>query len=225
VFDDGNPTMTGDQAIFEFTPTSGGSYIIQAVVSDDQSQTPATFLLFTALSDVETSVFVEDIVWLAEEAITKGCNPPDNDMFCPQNVVTRGQMAAFLVRFLGLTDDGGGNTFTDDNDSIFQDDIAKLATAGITQGCNAAGTEFCPDQRVSRGQMSAFLVRAVGLTDDGGGNTFTDDNDSIFEDDIAKLAAAGITQGCNAAGTEFCPDGSVTRGQMAAFLHRASLLP
>jgi hypothetical protein len=225
VFDDGNPTMTGDQAIFEFTPTSGGSYIIQAVVSDDQSQTPATFLLFTALSDVETSVFVEDIVWLAEEAITKGCNPPDNDMFCPQNIVTRGQMAAFLVRFLGLTDDGGGNTFTDDNDSIFQDDIAKLATAGITQGCNAAGTKFCPDQQVSRGQMSAFLVRALGLTDNGGGNTFTDDNDSIFEDDIAKLAAAGITQGCNAAGTEFCPDGSVTRGQMAAFLHRASLLP
>ena len=160
VFDDGSPTTTGDQAIFLFTPTSGGSYIIQAVVSDDQSQTPATFLLFTALSDVETSVFVDDIVWLAEEAITEGCNPPDNDLFCPEDIVTRGQMAAFLVRFLGLTGDVGGNTFTDDNDSIFEDDIAKLAAAGITRGCNAAGTEFCPDGSVTRGQMAAFLRRA-----------------------------------------------------------------
>ena len=146
-------------------------------------------------------------------------------MFCPQDAVTRGQMAALLARFLGLTDDDGGNTFTDDNDSIFEDDIAKLAAAGITKGCNAAGTEFCPNQLVTRGEMAAFLVRGLGLTAEGGSNTYTDAGDSVFEDDIAKLSAAGITQGCNAAGTEFCPEGSVTRGQMAAFLNRASLLP
>ncbi|VAV92897.1 hypothetical protein MNBD_ACTINO02-2304 [hydrothermal vent metagenome] len=32
--------------------------------------------------------------------ITLGCNPPDNDRFCPDNVVTREQMAAFLQRAL-----------------------------------------------------------------------------------------------------------------------------
>ena len=61
----------------------------------------------------------------------------------------------------------------------------------------------------------------MGLTDDGGGNTFTDDDGSVFEDDIAKLAASGITTGCSRDGTRFCPNGFVTRGQMAAFLHRA----
>jgi hypothetical protein len=73
--------------------------------------------------------------------------------------------------------------------------------------------------------MAAFMVRALGLTDDGGGNSFTDDNDSIFEDDIAKLAAAGITLGCNPpANTNYCPNSPVTREQMAAFIHRAANL-
>ena len=38
---------------------------------------------------------------LAAEGITKGCNPPANDRFCPDDDVTRGQMAAFLHRALG----------------------------------------------------------------------------------------------------------------------------
>ena len=33
--------------------------------------------------------------------MTKGCNPPVNDMFCPDAYVTRGAMAAFLHRALG----------------------------------------------------------------------------------------------------------------------------
>ena len=133
-------------------------------------------------------------------------------------------MAAFLVRALGLTDTGGGNAFVDDDESVFEADIARLAAAGITRGCNPPTNDrFCPNERVTRQQMAAFLVRAYGLTDDGGGNTFVDDDGSVFETDIAKLAAAGITKGCNPpANTEFCPYSAVTREQMAAFLHRAS---
>jgi hypothetical protein len=70
--------------------------------------------------------------------------------------------------------------------------------------------------------MAAFLVRALGYTDDGGGNLFVDDDDSIFESAIDRLASAAVTQGCNPPdNTRFCPDAYVTRGQMAAFLHRA----
>ncbi len=39
---------------------------------------------------------------IAEAGITKGCNPPANDRFCPDGVVTRGQIAAFLVRAIDL---------------------------------------------------------------------------------------------------------------------------
>jgi hypothetical protein len=70
--------------------------------------------------------------------------------------------------------------------------------------------------------MAAFLVRALGLSSGGGSNRFIDDNGSVFETDINKIAAAGITKGCNPpSNTRFCPDDLVTRGQMAAFLRRA----
>ena len=73
-------------------------------------------------------------------------------------------MAAFLVRFLGLSDDGGGNSFIDDDGSTFENDIAKLAAAGITAGCNPPTNDrFCPEQSVTRGQMAAFLRRAANL--------------------------------------------------------------
>ena len=115
-------------------------------------------------TDDDGSVFEDDIEWLAGEGITKGCNPPTNDKFCPDDLVTREQMAAFLVRFLGLTDDGGGNTFIDDDGSIFEADIAKLATAGITKGCNPPdNTGFCPDEFETRGQMASFLSRANSI--------------------------------------------------------------
>jgi hypothetical protein len=108
-------------------------------------------------------VFSADIEWMADEGITKGCNPPGNTLFCPDSVVTRGQMAAFLVRALGYTDNGGGNLFTDDDLSIFEADIDRMATAGVTKGCNPPGnTRFCPRDYVTRGQMAAFLHRALG---------------------------------------------------------------
>jgi len=181
-------------------------------------------VISTRFIDVPANhTFYDDVEYLAVEAITLGCNPPSNTLYCPNNNVTRGQMAAFLVRALGLTDDGGGNTFIDDDGSIFEADIAKLAAAGITKGCNPpVNDRYCPDNNVNREQMAAFLVRALGLTDDGGGNTFIDDDGSIFEADIAKLAATGITLGCNPpVNNMFCPKNNVTRQQMAAFLHRA----
>ncbi len=52
-----------------------------------------------AFTDDDTSVFEADIEWLAEAGVTKGCNPPDNTLFCPGSDVTREQMAAFMRRF------------------------------------------------------------------------------------------------------------------------------
>ena len=175
-----------------------------------------------AFVDDNGHTFEADIEWMAGEGITKGCNPPTNDMFCPDSTVTRGQMAAFLVRALDLTD-SLPDPFSDDDDSIFESDIEKLAAAGITRGCNPPlNDRFCPDKKVTRGQMAAFLVRAIGYVDDGGGDLFDDDDDSVFEGDIDRLGTAGVTRGCNPpANTNYCPDKVVTRGQMAAFLHRA----
>jgi hypothetical protein len=113
--------------------------------------------------DIGDSVFQSDILWLAGEGITAGCNPPVNDRFCPDQPVTRGQMAAFLVRALDPPASGPLMDFSDADGSVFKSDIERLAAAGITAGCNPpVNDRFCPDQPVTRGQMAAFLVRALG---------------------------------------------------------------
>jgi hypothetical protein len=174
-------------------------------------------------ADTIGNTFEVDIEWLADQGITKGCNPPDNTLYCPDDFVSRGQMAAFMVRALDYTDDGGGDLFTDDDGNTFEADIDKLASAGVTKGCNPpTNDEYCPNDFVTRGQMAAFLVRAMGYTDDGGGDLFTDDDGNTFQADIDKLGTAGVTKGCNPpTNTEYCPNDFVTRGQMAAFLRRA----
>ena len=113
--------------------------------------------------DDEGSVHEADIELIAAAGITLGCNPPVNDRYCPDGVVSRGQMAAFLVRALDLPSTST-DFFSDDAGSIFEGDINRLAAAGITSGCNPpANDRYCPDSRVSRGQMAAFLVRALDL--------------------------------------------------------------
>jgi hypothetical protein len=172
--------------------------------------------------DIIGHLFEGDIEWLFAEGITKGCNPPDNTLYCPGDPVSRGAMAAFLNRALDLPP-ATQDHFSDDDGSTFENDINAIAQAGITKGCNPpANTSFCPDDVVDRGQMAAFLVRALGLTDGGSGDLFIDDDHSIFERDIDRLGTAGITRGCNPpVNDRYCPGLPVDRGQMAAFLHRA----
>ncbi len=173
-------------------------------------------------TDDDNSIFEADIEWMAGNGYTYGCNPPDNDMFCPDDPVTRGQMAAFMSRALGLTDGVGADLFTDDDNSIFESAIDRIGTVGITLGCNPPDNDmFCPDDPVTRGQMAAFMSRALGLTDGVGADLFTDDDNSIFESAIDRIGTVGVTLGCNPPDNDmYCPNDPVTRGQMAAFLHR-----
>jgi D-alanyl-D-alanine carboxypeptidase len=171
--------------------------------------------------DDRTSVFEADIEWLVGAGITAGCSEAGY-RFCPDEPVSRGQLAAFLHRALGDAIGAAAEpaAFIDTAGSVFADDIAWLSMTGITRGCSA--DQFCPEESVTRGQLAAFLVRAMGYTDDGGGDLFVDDDDSVFQTDIDKLAVAGVTAGCNPpANDEFCPGELVTRGQLAALLHRA----
>ncbi len=116
--------------------------------------------------DDDSSIFESDIAAVAAAGITRGCNPPENDSFCPDASVTRGQMASFLARAMGLDelypDPGVG--FVDTAGSVFELDIARLAAARVTLGCNPPdNTRFCPDLPVTRAQMATFLARALDL--------------------------------------------------------------
>ena len=172
-----------------------------------------------SFTDDDGSIFEEAINKIAAAGITRGCNP-DGTRFCPGQHITRGQMAAFLQRAFGLPTPEDTSGFTD-TQGFARDAAAAIARAGITRGCNPDGTRFCPGKPVTRGQMAAFLTRALQLPAPPADDAFTDTVDSIFRDAIAAIARAGITRGCNPDGTRFCPGKPVTRGQMAAFLTRA----
>lgn len=173
---------------------------------------PSTSAATTPFTDIAGTTFQADIEWLWTEGITKGCTAT---LYCPERIVTRGEMASFLARMFDLpvtTTD----FFTDDDGTTHEIEINRLAASGITTGCTA--TTFCPTQPVSRGQMASFLTRAIPLTDGAGNDYFRDDNDTTHEADIDRAAAAGITTGC---GTwRYCPTEPVSRGQMAGYLHR-----
>jgi glucose/arabinose dehydrogenase len=172
-------------------------------------------------TDDDGNIHEGNIEAIAAMDVTKGCNPPFGDRFCPSNEVDRGAMAAFLKRALNLPA-ATKDYFTDDENSIFEADINAIAEAGITKGCNPPdNTLYCPDRVVKRDAMAAFLRRALKLPavpDD----YFTDDEGSIFEADINAIAAEGITKGCNPpANTLFCTGDTVKRDTMASFLARA----
>jgi hypothetical protein len=163
-------------------------------------------------SDLVGSKFYADILWLAEEGITSGCG---NGKFCPNGTVTRGQMASFLARAFDLPATGQ-DFFVDDNSNKHEDNINRLRASGITAGCD--DDRFCPDGLVTRAQMATFLSKALKLGWTGHDH-FWDDDDNHHEGAINRFAEAEITSGCG--NGKYCPDGLVTRGQMAAFLHRA----
>jgi hypothetical protein len=143
--------------------------------------------------DDDGNVHEPNIDAIAEAGITRGCNPPANTSFCPQEVVTRGQMAAFLVRALGYDDAGAGDLFDDDDGSIFERDIDILGTAGITKGCDPPdNTMFCPDDPVRRDQMASFLARALELIGPSGpGDTTTTTLTTTMPPPVPILVGAG----------------------------------
>jgi hypothetical protein len=165
-----------------------------------------------ALVDARFSPFESAIRWIFDSDIANGCSL---ERFCPDGQVTRGQMAVFLDRALDLPP-AAVNYFTDDEGRSFEGAINRVRQAGIAFGCGP--NTYCPDAPVSRGQMAAFLDRALdppSTTSD----YFSDDEGRTFEGAVNRLRAAGIAFGCTA--TTYCPGAVVRRGQMAAFLQRA----
>ncbi|MGD2052144.1 MAG: S-layer homology domain-containing protein, partial [Acidimicrobiia bacterium] len=114
-------------------------------------------------TDTTDSLHAASIDAIAAAGITYGCNPPDNDRYCPDQAVTREQMASFLVRVLHLPASGDAG-FVDTTGSVHAADIDAIAAAGITYGCNPPDNDrYCPRDAVTREQMASFLSRGLHL--------------------------------------------------------------
>ena len=107
--------------------------------------------------------------WIEELAalqITGGCG---GTLYCPDNPVTRGQMAVFLLKALE------GSTYNPPDcagifDDVpctpgvgFSDWIEELSARNITGGCQASPPLYCPTNPNNRGQMAVFLVKTFQL--------------------------------------------------------------
>ena len=162
--------------------------------------------------------FYNEIGKISAAAITIGCG---NGLYCPDQTVTRGQMAAFLIRALY------GETFTYTvtlyfsdvpADHVFFKYVQKMKDTGLTQ---ASGT-YSVDRIITRGETAAFLIRALY------GETFTYMAAPYFSDVpashvffkyVQKMKDTGLTR----TNATYSVDRNISRGEMAAFLTRAFL--
>jgi len=167
---------------------------------------------------------------LYNAGITSGCSTvPLN--YCPDNTVSRAQMAIFLLKGIhgsGYVPPvvGAGTGFADvPADYWAARWIKQLAVEGITGGCGSGN--YCPEDNVSRAQMAVFLLRSkhgAGYVPPAATGLFTDVPVGYWARNwIEQLAVEGITGGCGAG--IYCPDNTVTRAQMAIFLVRTFNLP
>ena len=100
--------------------------------------------------------------------ITEGCAtvPP---LYCPEQLVTRGQSAVLMLRARHgaayQPPNATGTMFADvPADHVFAPWIEQVAREGISAGCGANPVRFCPDGRVTRGPLALLLVRTFNLS-------------------------------------------------------------
>ena len=181
-----------------------------------------------------TDYFFDAVNLMKQFSITGGCSVTPLQ-YCPNSNVTRAQMAIFIIRAAV-----GNDTFSYSATPHFTDVpsgafgfawVQKMFELGITAGCG--GGNYCPNDAVTRGQMSVFVVRArLGAAAD---STFTFPPNPFFTDVpsnflyfkwVQRMKKDSLTAGCTA--TAYCPNDPVTRGQMAIFIMRGAfnlLLP
>ena len=197
------------------------SIVVRVTAGDGRTADLMDLTLFATFIDVEpTRFFAPGVYFLRENGLTTGTLP---GLFEPMDRVTRGQMATFLHRFMDLPPSSADSPFEDlAPDAFYLDAVAWLAETGITTGTSP--TTFSPDDFVTRGQMATFLWRVCGRISPDAPSPFDDvPRGTYFAEAVAWLAETGITTGTSP--TTFSPDDFVTRGEMAAFLHRLATTP
>lgn len=167
--------------------------------------------------DDDGSVHEADIDALHARGVTAGC-AVDPARYCPDEGITRGQIAAFVARALRPAP-SPIDFFGDDAGNLFEADINAVTAAGI--GFECAPGAYCPDRPLTREEMAEILVRAFAVPATAE-RRFADTASSPYAASIEALAAAGITKGCDPLDpARFCPERVVTRAEMATFFMRS----
>ena len=174
---------------------------------------------FTDVS--EKDWFYSDVMFVYENGLMLGTS---KTLFSPHGTATRGMMATILWRMEGSPAPKGKNSFTDvEAGKWYADAITWTAENGIFAGYGK--DKFGPDDPITREQLAAIFYRyadykGYDLTVKGNLDTFKD-ADKIT--DYAKTAmqwavGSGLMKGKS--GNLLDPQGTATRAEIAAMLHR-----
>ena len=183
----------------------------------------------TQFDDVEVDAYYASAVgWMLKHEITTGCSDTE---FCPDHSLTRGQFVTFLWRAAGQPEPSkrGSEAFEDvASGSYANAAIGWALETGVTVGCQPASdttrARFCPDDPVTRGQVSTFLYRYVQADQSTVSTRFEDvDPQAYYALPVAWMVDHGIASGC--AEGLFCPDQPATRAETAAFIYGLALNP
>ncbi len=148
-----NPTTREQMAVF----------LIRARLGFCFSPPPATGIVF---ADVPASnIYAPWIEELQRQGLTAGCG---NGNYCPDDPVTRAQMAVFLLNTAygpGYVPPLATGTVFDDVPlgAFAVDWIEDLVGRGITAGCSASPPLYCPLNPITRGQMATFITITFDL--------------------------------------------------------------
>ena len=174
---------------------------------------------FTDVS--EKDWFYGDVMFVYENGLMLGTS---KTLFSPYGTATRGMMATILWRMEGSPVPKGKNSFTDvEAGKWYADAITWTAENGIFAGYGK--DKFGPDDPITREQLAAIFYRyadykGYDLTVKGNLDKFKD-ADKIT--DYAKTAmqwavGSGLVKGKS--GNLLDPQGTATRAEIAAMLHR-----
>ena len=174
---------------------------------------------FTDVS--EKDWFYSDVMFVYENGLMLGTS---KTLFSPHGTATRGMMATILWRMEGSPVPKGKNSFTDvEAGKWYADAITWTAENGIFAGYGK--DKFGPDDPITREQLAAIFYRYADYT---GYDLTVKGNLDKFKDadkitDYAKTAmqwavGSGLMKGKS--GNLLDPQGTATRAEIAAMLHR-----
>ena len=181
---------------------------------------------YSAFTDIAGHWAKEDIEFVTEHRIFNGTS---DTIFSPDTDMTRGMFITVLGRFANADVSTYTNSsFIDVKDNAYYMSYIEWANKNNIAG-GIGDYKFEPDQSVTREQM-AFIInnyaKNLGYTLPGvhAENTFADNDEisSYAKEAVKQMQAAGIISGKN--GNLFNPQGTVTRAEMSAVLHRFSII-
>jgi hypothetical protein len=218
------------------TPSNSGSMFapVQRVYSAlTANQSGQNYVAYGATGHTFWDVPVPGKEWMEpwilaffQNGVTTGCG---GGRYCPENQVTRAEMAVFLLRAKhgrGYAPPAANYYFWDvpvAGKEWMEPWIDQYYREGMTTGCG--GGNYCPESNVTRAEMAVFVLRALhggGYAPPAASSFFGDvpvTGKEWMEPWIIQFANEGITTGCG--GGNYCPENNVTRAEMAVFIGRA----